>query len=144
MSDVSLEEVLRKMSFLNHLVADIKNRYDGVGGACDGSVTDYRGAIWFSASDKDVEWDQLSEVMEEATRRLDDLGLQWIVNDAVQQKEWKSHPLTGDSSPYTGEIEIDGITEEVISKYETSYVDGSLSDEPRNADIFRQEYEKAQ
>lgn len=144
MSDITLEEVFQKMSFLQHFVADIKNRYDGIGGACDGSVTGYRGAIWFSASDKDVGWDQLSEVMDEATRQLDDLGLQWTLNDTVQQKEWKSHPLTGDSRPYTGEIEIDGITEEVISKYEASYVDGSLSDEPRNADIYRQEYKKEQ
>lgn len=144
MSDVSLEEVFRKMSFLQHFVADIENRYDGIGGACDGSVTGYGGAIWFSASDKDVGWDQLSEVMDEATRRLDDLGLQWTVNDAVQQKEWEYHPLTGDSSPYTGEIEITGINEEVISKYEVSYVNGSLSDEPKHADIYRQEYEKAQ
>lgn len=144
MSDVSLKEVFRKISFLQRFVTDIKNRHDGISGSYDGSVTGYRGAIWFSASDKDVGWDQLSEVMDEATRRLDDLGLQWTVNDTVQQKEWKSHPLTGESRPYTGEIEIDGITEEVISKYEMSYINGSLSDEPRNADIYRQEYEKAQ
>lgn len=144
MSDISLEEIFRKISFLQQLVSDIESKYDGIDGGSDSSVTTRHGGIWFSASDKDIGWKQLREAMDEATHRLDDIGLEWALNDHVQQREWKTHPITGESGPYTGEIEIKGIDEEAISKYEESYVNGSISDDPQNAEIYREAYEEKQ
>lgn len=144
MSEISLDEIFRKISFLQRISSDVEKEYNGIGGASDASVTNRRGAIWFSASDKDVGWEKLREAMDEATRRLDDVDLEWSLNDEVQQCDWKSHPITGESGPYTGEIEIDGIDEEAISKYEASYVDGSLPDEPEDAWIYREAYKEEQ
>lgn len=135
-----MEEMLRKISFLQQIVSDITNGHDGISGSYDGSATGNGGAIWFSASEKEVGWEQLRGAMDEATRRLDDVGLEWELNDEVQQREWKTHPLTGESGPYTGEIEMSSIDQDAISKYETSYVDGSLPDEPGDADIYREAY----
>jgi hypothetical protein len=136
-SDITLEEVFRKVSFIQQVSSDISQRYDGIGGGSDAPVTNRNGAIWFSATNKDVGWEQLREAMDEATRRLDDVGLEWSLNTEVQQRKWE-----GESGPYTGEIEIDNIDEEAISKYEASYVEDSLANRPRDADIYRETYNR--
>lgn len=82
--------------------------------------------------------------MDEATHRLNDVGLEWSLNESNQEREWTTDSYTGESGPYSGEIEVDGIDEEAISTYEMSYVDGLLSDEPRNAEIYRDMYQKEQ
>lgn len=144
MGDMTMDEMLRKVSFLQQLANDIVERYDGIGGASDASATSRTGAIWFSAKNEDISWEDLREAMDEATRRLDDIGLEWSLDDTVQQREWKTHHITGTSGPYSGEINIQDIGEEAISKYEKSYVDGEIPDEPKDAYIYREAYEEEQ
>lgn len=140
MGEITQDEALRKAAFVQHFQSDITADRDGVGGGSDSSVTDWSVMIWFSAADESVGWDSVEDAMDELTRRADDLGLEWSLNDEYQQREWGTD--TEDDAPYSGEFKLTGLDAETISTYEDQHVDGSLPDEPENAFIYRDQYDQ--
>ncbi|RJS96770.1 hypothetical protein [Halococcus sp. IIIV-5B] len=113
------------LQFAEALADETKKQFEGIGVGSDyllkanGDIAEV-GGILLGISGQDEEtagWEEVAKARDYLHGRLDDIGLDWEMNDDMEQRQWEDN-LTRRSPPYA-EIVTAEVTEEHIEKLQS-------------------------